>query len=76
MISEKLNILYSLAFNCPFNLGCFCCPFEEIWRMDIDERIEYIEKLNPSEMDELIKLHYKKYGENFDFHKHSSLLNF
>jgi hypothetical protein len=69
MSSEKINILYSLALNCPFNLKCANCPFEIIWKIDVDDRFDYLENLKSTEIDEIIKKHYEYFAKNFDYEK-------
>jgi len=67
MKNEKTNLLYSLALRCPFELNCEDCPIINIWKIEIYERFDYIDKLNLSEIDEIIAKHYEKYNENFKF---------
>jgi len=66
MKGEKISLLNSLALRCPFELNCKDCPIINIWKMEIYERFDYIDKLNLSEIDEIIAKHYEQYKQNFN----------
>jgi|GEM_PF-6965549 hypothetical protein len=65
MISEKLGTLYSLILNCPFLLGCSDCPFNNIRELEINERIENLEKLDDFQVDRMLSKHYENYKMNY-----------
>lgn len=55
MSNEKINILCSLALNCPFNLKCANCPFRVIREIYEDDRFDYLGNFKSTEIDEIIK---------------------
>jgi len=65
MLPENKGLLFSLALQCPFDLGCSDCPFKKIREIDIKERFVKIKTLNDSFCEALISKHYYNYSENF-----------
>jgi hypothetical protein len=59
--------LYSLALQCPFDLGCATCPLKEIRRMDIQARLSYVEELPANETKRILLEHYENYTKNYNF---------
>jgi len=69
MSSDKEQILYSLILNCPFDLECEDCPFINIYKKEIDERIEFVEKLQKSEIEMIAQKHFELFHKNYDIKK-------
>jgi len=66
MISEKEGTLYSLILNCPFELGCSDCPFDNIRKIEILERINHLRKMDNMEVEKMLSKHYENYKTNFN----------
>jgi len=69
MPNNKINIVYSLAFKCPFDLICTNCPIIKIRQIDVGKRFDYIDKLKPVEINELLENHFENYYKNIDINK-------
>jgi hypothetical protein len=57
--SELTNYmeLSGLIFACPFGEKVATCPFTSIHKMSIDDRIEFIERMNNIQISSLINWH-------------------
>jgi hypothetical protein len=73
MTDSKL-ILLSLIFKCPFDLHDESCPFISIYQKEINSRIEIIEQMQTSELDQIVQRHYVQFDKNYDFDKHKRWL--
>jgi len=69
MSSDNHQILYSLIFNCPFDLECADCPFINIYKKDIDERFEFVENLQKVEREMIVETHFELFQKNYDANK-------
>jgi hypothetical protein len=66
MANDQVNVLISLAYKCPFDLGCLSCPLDKLRTLPISERIKVLESLPYSECKEILIKHYQNYQKNFD----------
>jgi hypothetical protein len=53
MATERKQILYSLIFNCPFELHCENCPLKHIYQQEIEDRLDFIENLPTLEIERI-----------------------
>ena len=54
---DKNGKIYGLIFGCPFMDCAVDCPFIEIRKLSLQERIEYIEKLTAEQVNQLVETH-------------------
>jgi hypothetical protein len=54
---QNVYKLSGLLFSCPLNIRDSECPFNSIWSMSIDERIEFINELNGKEIFRIMEHH-------------------
>jgi len=66
---ECLGILYSLAMKCPFDLKCDNCPMLNIWQIEIEDRIDYIENLQQEERKNIVNKHFEMFNKNHNHWK-------
>ncbi len=65
--------LYGLIFGCPFGDCADDCPFNQIRKLPPNERIDYIEKLSPSERTRLVELHNNRFAIRENENRKNSL---
>jgi hypothetical protein len=53
----KTENLGGLIFACPFNNALHNCPYNSLRQIEIDERINFIEKLSNSAIDSFLFYH-------------------
>ena len=62
MVYEKY--FEGLIFGCTaFKAKCKKCPFEKIWKIPIEERIELLDELSENEKIKLVEQHFEQWKE-------------